>query len=97
MAGAFVSSSGRWPAVALSIYAAFLRHLAARLLGWADGMRNEMNELRPRIEQKDIDEVVAACTSALGKSSYADEHEIGRGMTLDKAVELALNAQSLLS
>ena len=65
--------------------------IAARLVGWADAMRAEANELRPRVEQKDVDKIISACIASLGEAAYRDEYHTGRLMTLDEAVELALN------
>ena len=66
---------------------------AARLVGWADAMRKEANELRPKVEQNDVDKIVAACISRLGEATFTDEYNKGGIMTLDEAVELALNEQ----
>ena len=63
---------------------------AARLLGWADALRIEANELRPRVEQKDVDKVIAACISSLGEIPFREAYQKGRGMTLNDAVEQAL-------
>ena len=67
--------------------------IAARLIGWADAMRKEVTELRPRVEQNDVDKIVAACISRLGEATFTEEYHKGRVMTLNEAVELALNEQ----
>ena len=66
---------------------------AARLIGWADAKRKEVTELRPRVEQNDVDKVLAACISRLGEATFKGEYDKGQLMTLDEAVELALNEQ----
>jgi tetratricopeptide (TPR) repeat protein len=68
-------------------------NVAARLIGWADAIRKEVGELRPRVEQNDVDKLVAACISRLGEATFTKEYQKGRGMTLDEAVELAVNEQ----
>lgn len=67
--------------------------IAARLIGWADAMRKEVNELRPGIEQNNVDKVVAACISKLGVVTYTEAYHAGQVMTLNEAVELAFNEQ----
>jgi predicted ATPase/Tfp pilus assembly protein PilF/DNA-binding XRE family transcriptional regulator len=67
--------------------------IAARLIGWADAMRKDVTELRPRVEQNEVNKVVAECNSKLGEAAFTDEYLKGQGMTLIEAVELALNEQ----
>jgi len=67
--------------------------IAARLIGWANAMREEINELRPRVEQNDVNKVVEACISTLGEATFTGEYHTGRVMTLNEAVELSLNEQ----
>ncbi len=64
---------------------------AARLIGWADATRKEINDTRPLLEQRDIDKVIAACISKMGEVAFADAYDEGQVMTLDEAVALALN------
>jgi len=66
---------------------------AARLIGWADAVRKEVTELRPRVEQNNVDKVVAACISKFGEAMFMDEYHKGRMMTMDEAIELAFNEQ----
>ena len=64
---------------------------AARLIGWADATRKEINDTRPLLEQRDVDKVIAACISRMGEVAFADAYDEGQVMTLDEAVALALN------
>ena len=64
---------------------------AARLIGWADKTRKEINDPRPPLEQRDIDKVIAACISKIGEVAFADMYDEGQVRTLDEAVALALN------
>jgi predicted ATPase/DNA-binding XRE family transcriptional regulator len=64
---------------------------AARLIGWADATRKEINDARPLLEQRDVDKVIAACISKMGEVAFADAYDEGQDMTLEEAVALALN------
>jgi len=66
---------------------------AARWIGWADATRKEIKDLRPLLEQRDVDKVIAACISKMGEVAFADAYDEGQAMTLDEAVALALNEQ----
>jgi len=67
---------------------------AARLIGWADATRKGKEIPRwPLLEQSDVDKVIAACVSKMGKAAFADAYEEGLVMTLDEAVALAFNEQ----
>jgi len=64
---------------------------AARLIGWADAARKEINDARPLLEQRDVDKFMVACISEMGEVAFADAYDEGQVMTLDEAVALALN------
>lgn len=63
---------------------------AAQLIGWADSMREKISDSRPLLEQADIDKIIALCINRMGKAQFSKAHEEGKMMTLDEAVELAL-------
>jgi predicted ATPase/class 3 adenylate cyclase/DNA-binding CsgD family transcriptional regulator len=63
---------------------------AARLIGWADRTRQEISDPRPKLEQADIDKVIAACIAKMGEAAFSGAHEEGKKLSLDEAVELAL-------
>ena len=65
---------------------------AAKLIGWADIIRERSGDIRPPVEQADVDRDIALCISKLGKSDYSKANRQGRGMTLDEAAALALEA-----
>jgi predicted ATPase len=67
---------------------------AARLIGWADATRKEVTNTRPLLEQRDVDQVIAACISRMGEVAFADAYDEGQLMTMDEAVALALNEPS---
>jgi hypothetical protein len=58
----------------------------ARLIGWSDAFRLKVNDPRARIEQMDIDRLIASCLASMGESSFADAYEEGRNMTLQSAL-----------
>ena len=65
--------------------------MAARLIGWADAMREKASSARPFVEQADVDKIIAACLAKMGEATFSDAYDKGRTMTPDEAVELALS------
>jgi tetratricopeptide (TPR) repeat protein len=63
---------------------------AARLIGWVDGVRAKIGDMRASTEQAEVERDVAACKSRLGKVSYKNAYDRGLGMTLEDVVTLAL-------
>ena len=63
---------------------------AARLIGWSDATRQEIGDPRPRIEQADLDEDIAAIKVKLGVDAYETTYNSGWGLTLNEAVAFAL-------
>jgi predicted ATPase/DNA-binding XRE family transcriptional regulator len=63
---------------------------AARLIGWADATREKFGDLRPPLEQADVDKIIAACIVAMGEAAYGAEYAEGSKLTLDEAVAYAL-------
>ena len=66
--------------------------VAARLIGWSDTTRKEIGDLRPRIEQDDLDRDIAAVKAKIGSSAFEVAYDSGRKMTLNAAVALALGS-----
>ena len=64
--------------------------VAAYLIGWADKAREELGDMRWRIEQADVDKIIAACIDKLGEVAFSDAYEEGKKMTMDEAVAYAL-------
>jgi len=64
--------------------------IAARLIGWADGMRETIHDTRPLLEQADADQIIAACLAKMGEAAFSDTYDEGQKMTLDEAVAYAL-------
>jgi predicted ATPase/DNA-binding XRE family transcriptional regulator len=63
---------------------------AARLIGWADATRERIKDTRPRLEQPDVDKIIAACLAKMGEVAFSEAYEEGRQMSLEDAVEYAL-------
>jgi non-specific serine/threonine protein kinase len=64
---------------------------SARLIGWADATREKIHDSRPRLEQANVDKIIAACLAKMGEVEFSDAYEEGQKMTLDEAVAYALN------
>jgi predicted ATPase/transcriptional regulator with XRE-family HTH domain len=64
--------------------------IAARLIGFADATRKEISDPRPLLEQRDVDQIIAACLAKMNEVAFSDAHEEGQKMTLDQAVAYAL-------
>lgn len=63
---------------------------AAKLIGWADAMRKESDDLRPPLEQADVDEIIMACLAKMGESAFSEAYDEGKTMTLEEAVAYAV-------
>ena len=63
---------------------------AARLIGWADVTRQQIDDRRPLFEQTEIDQMIAACLIKIGEIAFSDAYEKGQKMTLDEAVTYVL-------
>ena len=64
--------------------------MAARLIGWSDALRQRIDDPRPRLEQADVDKIIAACIAKLGKTAFSEAYSEGQKMTLEEAVSHAL-------
>jgi hypothetical protein len=75
-----------------SYYIVIGKHLhAASLIGWADAMREKIDDSRPVLEQADVDKIIAACHTRIGKAAFSAAYDEGSVMTLDEVVAYALN------
>jgi tetratricopeptide (TPR) repeat protein len=61
---------------------------AARLIGWSDANRKEIDDPRPRIEQADLDRDIASIKAQIGSSAFEVAYASGQDMTLDEAVDI---------
>ncbi len=64
---------------------------AARLIAWADAMREKIGDRRPPIEQASVERDLALIHSQLEAAMFQAEQEAGRQMTMDEAIEYALS------
>jgi len=62
---------------------------AARLLGWADGIRLKVGDRRLPLEQADADRIMATCIKEMGEEAFSDAYDDGRDMSLEQAVTYA--------
>jgi tetratricopeptide (TPR) repeat protein len=62
---------------------------AARLFGWADKRREELNSNRPPIEKDDVEKEISVIIGMLGRKDYAAAYDAGRKMTEGEAMEYA--------
>ncbi len=69
---------------------------AARLIGWADLMREKIQDPRPDIEQANVDKIIAACLAKLGEAAFSDAYDEGRKMSLEEAIAFALEENRLI-
>ena len=63
---------------------------AARLVGWADAMREKIPDRRLPFEQADVDKIIAACLEKTGEVAFSDAYDEGQKMSLEEAVAFAL-------
>ena len=63
---------------------------AAHLLGWADATRAVIGTSRPFLERESIDRDTAAIVARIGRDAFEEAYNVGRLMTVDEAVDLAL-------
>ena len=64
---------------------------AAKLIGWADAVREKIHDTRPLIEQADVDKIITACIIKMGEAAFSEAYDEGQKMSMDQAVALALN------
>jgi non-specific serine/threonine protein kinase len=61
---------------------------AAQLLGWADMMREKMNDDRPPVEQKSVERDLKLSRSHLDDAAFEAAYQTGRVMTMAQAIAL---------
>ena len=64
---------------------------AARLIGWADAMREKTSSTRASLEQAVVDRDIAAVVTKIGGEAFQEAYNKGQVMTIDEAVEYALD------
>jgi len=63
---------------------------AACLVGWADETREKIGDLRPPLEQADVDQIISDCIAKMGEAAFSKTYKEGRKLTLDEAVGYVL-------
>ena len=64
--------------------------VAASLIGWADATREKISDRRPRLEQGDVDKIIAGCLARMGEVAFSDAYDEGQKMSIEEAVAYAL-------
>jgi len=64
---------------------------AARLIGWANATREQIGDVRWRVEQSDVDHDIAAITARIGNVAFEAAYAAGQKMSLNEAIAFALN------
>jgi len=62
-----------------------------RLFAWTDVMREKLGDHRPPIEQASIERDLAMIRARLDEATFQTEQAVGRKMSIDEAIEYALN------
>ena len=65
--------------------------IAARLIGWADALHEQIKDTRPLLEQADVNKIIESCLTKMGEVAFSDAYDEGQKMSMDQAVALALN------
>jgi len=60
-------------------------------------VREKLSDPRPPLEQADVDKIIAACLAKMGEAAFSEAYEEGQKMSLDEAVEFALEDTELNS
>lgn len=63
---------------------------AAQLIGWADKTRADIGDVRPKLDQVNVDADLAVCVSQLGEPQVKESMQRGRTLTFDEAFALAV-------
>jgi predicted ATPase/DNA-binding XRE family transcriptional regulator len=63
---------------------------SAQLIGWANATCEKRGYGRPKLEQVDVDKVIAVCSAKLSEAIFSAAYESGRNMSLNEAVAYAL-------
>jgi tetratricopeptide (TPR) repeat protein len=64
---------------------------APALIGWSDATRKEIGDPRQRLQQDELDRDIAAILAKIGSPAYKDAYAAGQELTLDEAVQYALD------
>jgi hypothetical protein len=64
---------------------------AAKLFAWADVMRETIKNLRPAIEQINVDRDLTSLHTQINEVAFIAAQEAGRAMHMDEIIALALD------
>lgn len=78
-----------------SLYVVINRLEAApTLIGWSEATRKEIGDPRPRLQQDELEQDIAAIMVKIGAPAYQAAYDSGSEMTLDQVVQFALDNDS---
>ena len=64
---------------------------AVRLFGWAEAMREAIDNRRPPIEQTDVDRDIATIHALVDETTFMTAWAEGRAISMEQAIEIALD------
>ncbi len=64
---------------------------AVQLFAWTDAMRHKFGDHRPPIEQSSVEHDLALIRSQLDETAFEKSYNIGRALTLEQAIALAVD------
>ena len=67
---------------------------AAQLFAWADAMRDTIRDHRPPVEKASVERDLGVIHSKLNDSEYASLYTEGRAMTIQQAIQYALEVEN---
>jgi tetratricopeptide (TPR) repeat protein len=65
--------------------------IAAKLIGWADVTRKQIDDTRSHLEQMSVEKIISACIGKMGEVAFSDAYDEGQKITLEEAVSYALS------
>ena len=65
---------------------------AASLFAWADVTREIVGDLRPAVEQADVDRDLAVIHTQLDEAAFAEAQSAGRAMSIEEAIALGIES-----
>lgn len=68
--------------------------LALRLFAWADATQEVIDDVRPLVEQADVDRDIITIHSRLNETVFSAAYAEGRAMPMEQAIAEALNGTS---
>jgi hypothetical protein len=84
-----------WSGLASLAVAQSKPELALRLFAWADATREVIDDVRPPVEQAEVDRDLATIRAQLDETAIAAARAEGRAMTMEQAITYGLSLLEL--